>query len=270
MRQKLLKAAKRQALKRNKLKESGMLKNDSVRSKVKEYLEKQSPLTPVMLDDLYPLFTTAQSNIVIAALHGLSVGTPVSERNCPSKFYAIRLKLGDKEVFLTLPGVPSGDLRKDVLSKNRTESTIARLQAKYGKDTVDYWVQSAQHRSVVLSASGMRGAKKRDKKTCLLCGVGGRDAKQPVTACHIVSRKTLFWEALDEVEKVKGNIFTDEAVTSLKLKLKNNDLHSNLKFIVTLCLEHDNLLQAAVSESVVRNNISRRKANTPLFDNQPL
>ena len=243
-----------------------MTKTDSVRARVKDYLEMKAPLSLFTLDDLYPIFTPEQSNSVRAALYGLSVNTPVSERNCPSKYYAIRLKLGDNEVFLSLPGVPSEDLKKDLLSKNRTEEKIAGLQKKYGKETIDYWVQSAQHRSVVLAASGMRAAKKRDDKTCLLCGLEGNNNMRSVSACHIISRKTLFWEALDEVERLKGNIFTDDAVNLLKTKIKDDDRHSGLEFIVTLCLEHDNLLKDALLDSMTRTQCNKKNTMSPLFD----
>lgn len=201
-------------------------------------------------------------------MYGLSVGTPVSERNCPSKYYAIRLNLSGKEIFLSLPGVPSEDMKNDIGSKEKTKRIMNGLQSKYGNETVDYWVQSAQHRSVVLAANGMRTAKKRDNKTCLLCTIEGHESNQPVSACHIVSRKTLFWAALDEVEKIKGTIFSNEAVRALKEKIKNSELHSNPDFIVTLCLEHDRLLQSALSDSIIRRRDGKIVKSTPLFDVQ--
>lgn len=246
--------------------EDKKMKTDSVRARVKEYLANIAPLSPVTLDNLYPQFAQEQSHSVRAALYGLSVGTPVSERNCPSKYYAIRLNLSDKEIFLSLPGVASNDLKKDIISKERTENIIEGLQSKYGKESIDYWVQSAQHRSVVLAAPGMRIAKKRDNKTCLLCKIEGRETTQAVSACHIVSRKTLFWAALDEVDRFMGTIFSDVAVCALKEKLKTSELHSNPKYIVTLCCEHDRTLQTALTGSVTRQHKSKKLKSTPLFD----
>jgi hypothetical protein len=136
-----------------------MAKENSVRARVRDYLEKKAPLSCVTLNDLYQQFIPEQFNSVRAALYGLSVGTPVSERNCPSKYYAIRLNLSDKEIFLSLPGVPSEDMKNDIGSKEKTKRIMNRLQSKYGNETVDYWVQSAQHRSVVLAANGDENSK---------------------------------------------------------------------------------------------------------------
>lgn len=245
-----------------------MPKEKSVRARVRDSLEKKAPLSCVILNDLYQQFIPEQYHSVRAALYGLSVNTPVSERNCPSKYYAIRLNLSDKEIFLSLPGVPSQDLKNDSGSKEKTKRIMNVLQSKYGNETVDYWVQSAQHRSVVLAANGMRTAKKRDNKTCLLCTIEGHESNQPVSACHIVSRKTLFWAALDEVDKIKGTIFSNEAVRALKEKIKKSELHSNPDFIVTLCLEHDRLVQSALSGSMVRQSVGKKMDNSPLFDIQ--
>lgn len=220
---------------------------------IASFLEKLPPLTQVSLGELYKLVNdgSKQPN-VRAALYSMSVGTPVSERNKPKVYYAIRLELVGKEVFLALPGVPAEELRKDKLSTERTDQIIQRLCSDYGSETIAYWMQSAQHRSVVQAASGMRAAKKRDNKTCLLCTIEGQTNNKSVSACHIISRRTLFWEALDKVEKMKKSIFTDDSVRVLKDLLKRSDRHSNSQFIVTLCLEHDNLLQDAFDGSIKR------------------
>jgi len=226
----------------------------SVRSEVIEILNEKKPLSVVTLNELYMQLPSANRDSIRAALHGVSIGTPVSERNRPSVFYAIRLQLAKQEVFLSLPGVPSNDLRKDILSIEKTNGVISRLQNKYGKEVIDYWVLSAQHRSVVQAASGMRQAKKRDRNACLLCTHEDRISDKPVSACHLISRRTLFWAALDDVERIKGSIFTVEAVEMLKSRLKDNELHSSSKYIVTLCPEHDNYLQEVLSGSIVRGN----------------
>jgi hypothetical protein len=115
---------------------------------------------------------------------------------------------------------------------------------------------------------GMKTAKKRDNKTCLLCTIEGHESNQPVSACHIVSRKTLFWAVLDEVDKIKGTIFSNEAVRALKEKIKKSELHSNPNFIVTLCLEHDRGLQSALNGSMKRQRDGNKVENSPLFDVQ--
>lgn len=226
----------------------------SVRADVIEILNGKEPLSVVTLNELYMRLPSANRDAIRAALYGVSLGTPVSERNNPSAFYAIRLQLTKQEVFLSLPGVPSKDLRTDILSIEKTNGIIRRLQNKYGKEVIDYWVLSAQHRSVTLARPGMKEAKERDQYACLLCSHEDRISDKPVSACHLVSRRTLFWSTLDEVEMIKGNIFTVEAVEMLKSRLKDNELHSDAKYIVTLCREYDNYLQEVLSGSIVRGS----------------
>jgi len=61
---------------------------------------------------------------------------------------------------------------------------------------------------------------------------------------------------------MKGSIFSVEAVEMLKNRLKDNELHSSSKYIVTLCPEHDNYLQEVLSGSIVRGN---KLVELPLF-----
>jgi hypothetical protein len=247
-----------------------MIKTKPVRSIIRDYLENKRPLTHVTLEDLYSQVLPEQSNSVRAALYGLSVGTPVSQRNRPSKYYAIRLKLDGKEVFFSLPGVSNQELMTDQISQKNTDQIINRLRTKYGKETIDYWGKAAQKRSVDQAASGMRKAKKRDDKACQLCTILGKSTQQPVSACHIVSRKTVFWAVLDEIDKFKGNIFSDDAVLSLKVKLKNNNIHSNSQYILTLCSEHDKIVQDALNVSMNgqrSSNVNKLPDCGQLWDN---
>jgi hypothetical protein len=230
-----------------------MSKADSVRSQIRDYLGEKAPLTAVTLDELYklPLITEEQRHSVRAAIYGLCAGTPVSECNKPTIYYGIRLKLNnEKQVILSLPGIPREDLQNDHKSNTKTERIIQGFQKKYGVETINYWGKSAQRRSVDQAGKGMKTAKKRDNNSCLLCNIAENISQEPVSACHIISRKTLFWAVLDEVEKRKGNIFSEEATSLLLSKLKNDELHSDPKYIVTLCLAHNNMLLKALSVSL--------------------
>ncbi|WP_224981297.1 hypothetical protein [Geomonas agri] len=219
---------------------------------VKEYLKKKRPLTVVKLTDVYTLaHNKKEQDSIRAALHRVSVGTAVFKNSTPSTSYAVRLcLLNNEEVFLSLPGVPTRELRTEKAEKQYTKEIFKRFAEKYGAETIKYWVQSAQHRSVVQAACGMRHAKKRDGRNCILCEVEGIADGRDVFACHVVSRKVLFWEAIEEVENIKKTIFTDEAVLLLRKKLKNSPRHSDSEYIVTLCREHDNLLANTISESI--------------------
>lgn len=219
---------------------------------VKEYLKSQRPLSVVKLIDLYPLARDQKEReSVRTALRRVSVGTTVFENSTPSTCYAIRLcLLNHEEVFLSLPGVPTRELRTEKAEEQYTKEIFKRFAEKYGSETIKFWVQSAQHRSVVQAASGMRNAKKRDSGKCVLCEVEGIQDQKTVSACHVVSRKVLFWEAVEQVEYAKKSIFTDEAVLLLKKKLKSSARHSDKEFIVTLCREHDKLVSSTISKSV--------------------
>lgn len=230
-----------------------MKKPDSVRAQIQEYLKGKNPLTPISLEELYGLdgITHEQRHSVRAAIYGLCAGTPVSENNKPSKYYGIRLILNNgRQYILSLPGIPRKDLQKDHKADTETERIIQRLQKKYGKETINYWGKSAQRRSVDQAGTGMSTAKKRDGRSCLLCNLEGETHQKTVSACHIISRKTLFWAALDEIDKIKNNIFSEEATILLGKRLKDNPMHSNHQYIVTLCREHNDMLLRALSQSL--------------------
>lgn len=229
-----------------------MAKLDSVMATIREHLKQLKPLTVVTLVDLYslPSITVEQRHSVRAAIYGLCAGTPVSERSKPSIYYGVRLKLENgKQFILSLPGIPREDLLNDHESNTITCRIIERLQKKYGVETINYWGKSAQRRSVDQASKGMRKAKTRDNKSCLLCKHEGIEGKL-VSACHIISRKTLFWKAIDEVEKVTGKLFTEEATQLLQKKLKDDELHSSSKYIVTLCNEHNKVLLSALKQTL--------------------
>lgn len=229
-----------------------MAKLDSVMATIREHLKQLKPLTVVTLADLYnlPSITAEQRHSVRAAIYGLCAGTPVSERSKPSIYYGVRLKLENgKQFILSLPGIPREDLLNDHESNTTTGRIIERLQKKYGVETINYWGKSAQRRSVDQASKGMRAAKTRDQK-CLLCKHEGVEKSEKVSACHIISRKTLFWKAIDEVEKVTGKLFTEEATKLLQKKLQESELHSNSKYIVTLCHEHNKVLLNVLKQSL--------------------
>jgi hypothetical protein len=200
--------------------------------------------------------TLEHRHSVRAAIYGLCAGTPVSERSKPTAYYGIRLKLNNgQQVILSLPGISREDLLNDHESDTKTERIIQSLQNKYGVEVIKYWGKSAQRRSVDQAGSGMRTAKARDNNFCLHCKIEGETTQRPISACHIISRKTLFWKSLDEVDKIKNDIFTEKATIQLLEKLKAYDLHSNPKYIVTLCRDHNKMLLKALSLSMTQQDL---------------
>ncbi|MDD2502098.1 MAG: hypothetical protein PHN92_14935 [Geobacter sp.] len=226
-----------------------MKTEDSVSSQIKSYLSKLGPLTLVTLQDIYTALqvTTEQQASVRAAIYGLCAGTPVSLRKMPTAYYGIRLKLkNEKQIILSLPGIPREDLVNDTKLDSKTTRIIKRLQDKYGVEVINYWGKSAQRRSVDQANKGMKEAKIRDRNTCVICQHEGDNLSEPVSACHIISRKTLFWQILDEVEKTTGELFSERATGQLIEKLRDSGLHSNSRYIVTLCSEHNKILLNAL------------------------
>lgn len=232
-----------------------MANENSVRQQIRDYLSKMNPLTAVTLQEIYASlrFTPEQQASVRAAIYGLCAGTPVSSRNKPTVYYGIRLKLeNSRQIILSLPGIPREDLVNDTKLEPEISRIIKRLQDNYGIEVVNYWLKSAQRRSVDQASKGMREAKIRDKNSCRLCALDSVNTPAPVSACHVISRKTLFWKAIDEVEKTvgTGKLFTEEATKQLQNKLKDNELHSSSKFIVTLCHEHNKTLLSALRHAL--------------------
>jgi len=246
-----------------------MANTGTIRSQIKDYLGELEPLAVVTLEQLYQLpgITAAERPSVRAAIYGLCAGTPVSESNKPSTYYGIRLKLRNgMQVILSLPGIPRDMLMKDHASNETNEQIIKRLQKRYGVEAINYWGKSAQHRSVVQAAKGMKTAKSRDLNRCKLCEQEGASDQKNVSACHIISRKTLFWKSLDEVEKINNTIFSEKATLQLQEKLKNDELHSSSKYIVTLCCEHNKMLLQALQQSLSQQQSEKEfERESPLF-----
>lgn len=245
-----------------------MTMNDRIRPQLVGYLQDLHPLTVVELTELYalPFVPEGKEPSVRSALYGVCAGTPVSERERPGKIYGIRLKLSaGKQVVLSLPGIPREYLKHDHKSDTTIERIIRRLTQKYGAATIDFWAKAAQRRSVDQASVGMRRAKSRDGGSCLLCKAEGATDARPVSACHIISRKASFWLAIDEVDKTKGAIFTEEATRLLSEKLKNHEVHSDPRFIVTLCKEHNDVLLKALASSLAPTETNGIGDQSPLF-----
>lgn len=235
----------------------------SIASQVRRSLESEPPLSVVSLRDLYAN-VPSNNPAVRAALYAHAAGSPVSKRSPTSKYYAIYLpiQLPDSqlaETFLSLPGVPRTRILLDVSATKTIDQIVERLQDKYGKQTIKYWGSAAQYHSVAQARTGMSKARKRDKRTCRLCSVennhrlrSGMPTLQPsrTRSHHIVSRRALFWTLLEEVDQQKGNVFSDDATELLKRKLRAEPLHSDERFIITLCDDHDRLLLASLRQAV--------------------
>lgn len=239
-------------------------KSTPVSQRVREFLRQKPPLTHIELDELYRTVATSERerHAARAALYHQAAGNPVSERNNPSMYNAIRLtiKYADNEfedVFLSLPGIPRERILQDIASTGTVDNIISQLKQKYGAETIEYWGNVAQYRTVDQARKGMNKAKDRDR-TCRLCEITNKLRQnaglpqvkpKPIQASHIVSRRSTFWTVLDSVEKAGQSIFSDSGVTLIKQGLKNDPFHSDEQFIIALCAEHDSLLIESLRKS---------------------
>lgn len=233
-------------------------------NKIREYLSRLQPLTVLSLKELYQNLVVVPSDEpqVRYQLYRHAVGTPVFDSRPPQTIYAIRLEnvpLPDGTTwdgFLSLPGIDRNVLLEDN-DETLVGQLIDRLKAQYGEATIDYWAKAAQRRSVDLIRGAMETAKARTNGRCALCcSIGGLDAhvpKQTIRACHIISRKIIFWKTVCEVAST-ANIFSDEGVCQLESKLKENPLHSDARFMIGLCHEHDQLVQKTLRAAVINLN----------------
>ena len=233
---------------------------ESIADKVAKYLKDQPPLTLIDRRKLLAkIHATSPSEKVSAtsALDYYTANTGVSKRgkgrSRPKYFYAIRISLPYEQtmppapVYLSIPGVPR-ELLNPQVAETQVEDIISHLQTEYGKETVDYWCRSAQRRSVDFVKPA-----KIPCEACQLCKVADElcqqkvvtsrwRTKRKITACHIVARKTVFWTTLAEIFSDKINIFSEEGTTAIRRRLKENPWHSDPSYILTLCKEHDDLL----------------------------
>lgn len=219
----------------------------------------KDPLTVVTLNELYDVFPKTPHGRIIATLHRLCLGTVVSGKNRRSSYYAIQMELDSGKVFLSLPGLSADHLEYEILEEAKIEGIINMLMGHYGEQTIQYWAKSAQYRSVTLS-KGMRTARQRNGGSCVLCNAEGKVSGR-TSACHLISRKSVFWKALGEVHNLTGNIFSDESVSELKKKIRKDDAHSSHKFIVTLCNEHDKQMRNTIRQAVVNGRAGRNFAS---------
>lgn len=243
---------------------------EKIADRVKQKLMKMAPLSVVNLKELYDDFDEREFSAVRAALYNQALGTPVSKRSKSKIFFAIRMMIdcpdgSHRTVYLSLPGIPRDHILDDTEEHSTIEPIVKELRKKYGKETINYWGNAAQYRSVDQARSGMKKAVSRDQKSCRICDLLRTNSQEipfrPVAASHMVSRKAIFWKALARVAKLKKSIFSDEAVVMLKKMLREDLFHSDEQYIIALCAEHDKAFLKALRTPVASEE-TERKAQT--------
>ena len=238
----------------------------STAESVRNYLMAQEPLSILTLDELYQVIGSNKKDSIRAALYACTLGTPVSKKAKPKKYYAIRLdilldestKLSE-EIIFTLPGIP-----RDLIENDASTEYVKQIKQNIinnhllSKEVVDYWLRSAQYRSVDLIQKNMNKAKERGGGECVLCskvnnlrqtkGLSALPKPMKIFACHIISRNSLFWKIIEEILNKGFNLFSKVGVEELKTNLLKNDYHSHDRFMIGLCKKHDKLLQTQLKK----------------------
>jgi hypothetical protein len=223
---------------------------------VRKHLAQLDPLSVITLDDLYRAINVGNQAAIRAALYACAIGTPVAARAHPNTYFAIRLNLPldnsdmHEEVFLSLPAIPRTLIERDASDRDIIEIQ-KKLSERYSAEVVDYWFKAAQYRSVDLIRKSMNEAKERTHGACTLCqtvNVLRTKRRLPliphssrIQACHVISRRSVFWNVLSKVA-TGHEIFSPKGVEALTSSLRNNDYHSNSRFMIGLCRFHDKLL----------------------------
>lgn len=238
---------------------------------VRAALRSKTPLQYILSSDLCReiAIDRGEYHAIDTALRRHALGDKVAKNQPPKEYFAIRFGLPskdnvEKEIFLSLPGIPHDYLMRDDTSTPEVNACIAELETVYGNETINYWVRLTQYNSVSLIRDQMEEAKKRDGQCCRICqaiiannlfpdlsNYSGRK----VTACHIISRRTVFWLTLHRIHLQfalleQRGIFSDTAVLAFQNALLAEPLHSSKEYIVTLCVEHNRQLLQVLREAV--------------------
>lgn len=215
----------------------------SVAEHVTAKLASLLPFTRVTPASLYAALPGMDQPSIRAALYREALGSPVNRREPPARIHAIRLVVnlptGERDaLWFSLAGLPRQAVYLDVAGEAAIAGIQGRLKLKYGTATIDYWGSAAQRRSVDIVNRHVPSASASGCRVCVELGVSGSVASR----CHLVSRRTLFWRALDDVEKQHGSVFSDNATHALVKRLEEDPLHSHPQFVVALCREHNSLV----------------------------
>ncbi len=230
------------------------MNNASGAERVRAALATALPLRPISLDYVYQRVPDLDKKTVQAAFYAHVLGFAVASRDKSKgsedqRYFGVTFR---DDAHVALPGVPRHRLNDDVDdARGRIAETCARLGHRYGKACVDYWVRSAQRRSVDVARSAMTRVRARDVR-CVLCDAfGPSDAPAVLQVAHLTTRKSAFYAAVDVVEQASpGTLFTDAGVAALQVALRTDPFHSDERCMALLCRPHDRELQARVKTLV--------------------
>ncbi len=260
----------------------------SITGTVRGFLGSKRALTVVTCREIYENVKQTIPGVlyhsVREAVQRVSLGSKTAQRRNTRRFHAIYLHLpeiravkGFDDAYFTLPEPGIERAYFENMDNLRIKQIQDELASVYGKETILYWGNAAQYRSVdLVSPEVAKRVKQRHNKRCVICTALATQFEkvnkpipeslqtgQRLTLCHIISRQSLFWSALLEMHQSlflnNISIFSDEGVKELRkrLTMPATDLftekpsllarlHSSDEFIVYLCNRHDKIVQDAI------------------------
>jgi hypothetical protein len=121
---------------------------------------------------------------------------------------------------------------------------------------VKFWVQRAQL-NVGVSENVKDEVRIRDENKCRICAAIERayvragnsppldlhTKKVKREVSHIISRASIFWHVLEDVDKRHESIFCDEAVEEIETRIAQNGMYSESAYLAYLCKPHDRIIE---------------------------
>lgn len=226
---------------------------NTVAEQVREFLRNRQPLKEFTLADVYSALcvtTRAMQGTVRAALYSMCIGKKVSERGLDTEIYAFSISGSTPTKFRPLPGIPRRYLLDDQSQRQIVEGIKRKLESCYPRPVIDYWLGSAQKRSVDQAAPAMRHSRRNG--VCLMC------SNSVVHASHIVSRNLVFWGCVEQLFDKGIDLFSSKGTSELKALLRENKLHSDPRFIFPLCKAHNTEMLANLRDALAAPPLAER------------
>ncbi|MBT0653973.1 hypothetical protein [Geomobilimonas luticola] len=224
-----------------------------VRKKLTPLLSRMPPLSVVNPSELCTLIPEHTPSAVMAALATLVTGTSDDGPDFSRHALGMAVDCPDntvRQLLFSLPGLPRDHILDDFHVSNRADLVVQELCEIYGRKTIEYWGYATQRRAVERARRGMNRVVASSRICCRVCELLGRNyphsTPRPVSACHMISRRAVFWRRVREVHGLTSNIFCDDAVELLTRKLRSDRFHHNDRYLLHLCREHDKLFVGAV------------------------
>jgi hypothetical protein len=151
----------------------------TVIDQIRQLLAQRRPLSITSTREIFTSLLAHNAGLlnhtVREAVQKISLGSPTAKRRNTQIYFAIYLTipemkdaLGRDDIILTLPGIEKKFIEH--MSSDYVTNVKKKLSPDYDKEAIEYWVQSAQLRSVdVITAKEKKAVIFRDGGKCRIC-----------------------------------------------------------------------------------------------------